>query len=298
MDRSLESGEFYAACEPPTIDYGTALTNAYAQFPVLPALPMNDAANEMADGCEPFEAVQIEHWKPIEPQYCKAIADHYQVGKRSIQKWFADLLKLAPWLTVNELRLDDDRYTPLAVELLGDRYFAGSTKKWAQRLQQRYANVLASEPWQAEAPAIRPEVLPRPDVPSEAGDRAGGLNLHIGSALNPLGIAGIVVPSNDAAYLSQIQQKLEQFATLQQNAIAQMHSEFKQAQALNAQFQQATSLSDQLMLQEYQLRGVQLGYAAVQLKHEAFKATVQSAEAGTLPVPGKPQAESAASPSA
>ena len=298
MDRSLESGEFYAACEPPTIDYGTALTDAYAQFPVLPALPMNDAANEMADGCEPFEAVQIEHWKPIEPQYCKAIADHYQVGKRSIQKWFADLLKLAPWLTVNELRLDDDRYTPLAVELLGDRYFAGSTKKWAQRLQQRYANVLASEPWQAETPAIRPEVLPRPDVPSDEGDRAGGLNLHIGSALNPLGIAGIVVPSNDAAYLSQIQQKLEQFATLQQNAIAQMHSEFTQTQALNAQFQQATSLSDQLMLQEYQLRGVQLGYTALQLKQEAFKATIQAAEAGTLPVPGKPQAESAASPSA
>jgi len=298
MDGSLTTGEFYAACEPPAIDYGTALNAAYAQFPVLPAPPANDAANEMADGCEPSEAVQMEHWQPTEPQYCKAIADHYQVGKRSIQKWFADLLKLAPWLTVNELRLDDDRYTPLAVDLLGDRYFAGSTKRWAQRLQERYAKALAFELWQAEAPAIRPEVLPRSAAPSEEGGSAGGLNLHIGSALNPLGIAGIVAPSDDAAYLSQIQQKLEQFATLQQNAIAQMHSEFKQAQALNAQFQQATSLSDQLMLQEYQLRGVQLGYTALHLKQEAFKATVQAAEAGTLPVPGKPQAESAASPSA
>ncbi|NJL20116.1 MAG: hypothetical protein HC895_03630 [Leptolyngbyaceae cyanobacterium SM1_3_5] len=175
MDRSLETGEFYAECEPPAIDYATALNRAYAQVPALPTKPANDAANDAADACEQTEAVQIEHWKPTEPQFCKAIADHYGVSKRSIQKWFADLLKLAPWLTVDELRLSDDRYTPLAVELLGDRYFAGSAKQWAQRLDQRFADRMAADA--NTAPAIQPDVLPAQesastDDPDQSGEPA------------------------------------------------------------------------------------------------------------------------------
>jgi hypothetical protein len=158
MDKSLEAGELQLACESSAINYAIALTDAYAQIPALPAKPTTVAANDVVDGCEPFAAAQIEHWRPIEPQYCKAIADHYQVGKRSIQKWFADLLKLAPWLAVDELRLNDDRYTPLAVELLGDRYFAGSAKKWAQRLAQRFSDRMAAAT--NTAPALQPEVLP------------------------------------------------------------------------------------------------------------------------------------------
>ncbi len=70
-----------------------------------------------------------------------------------------------------------------------------------------------------------------------------------------------------------------------------MQAQYQQAQSLNAQYQEATSLNDQLLLQEFQLKGVQLGYTALQLKQQAFKATIQAVEAGTLPVPGKPQAE-------
>jgi len=86
MDKSLEAGELQLACESSAINYAIALTDAYARIPALPAKPTTVAANDVVDGCEPFAAVQIEHWRPIEPQYCKAIADHYQVGKRSIQK--------------------------------------------------------------------------------------------------------------------------------------------------------------------------------------------------------------------
>lgn len=121
---------------------------------------LNDAAIEDLDGCEPTEEceqveaqltdvndlLKIEHWKPAEPQFCKDIAAHYQQSKRAIQKWFVDLREIAPWFDESELRLSDDRYTPLAVELLGDRYFAKSKKKWTQVLAERFDDRIAA--WQ------------------------------------------------------------------------------------------------------------------------------------------------------
>lgn len=174
MDKSLASGEFYAACEP-TIDYATALDRAYARPPELLAnVAANDATNANLDRCEPDtprltsidELLKIEHWKPAEAQYCKAIADHYQMGKRSIQKWFVELLKLvqdiAPGIAEADLRDNDDRYSPLAVELLGQRYFAGSSKKWAIVLAEQYGDRLQalqspSATAAPESPTIKPK---------------------------------------------------------------------------------------------------------------------------------------------
>jgi len=267
----------------------------------------NDVAIEILDGCEPTQErepvktllididdlLTIEHWKPAEPQFCKEIAAHYQQGKRTIQKWFVDLREIAYWLDESELRLSDDRYTPLAIELLGDRYFAGSKKKWEKVLSDRFVDRLAaaSTPASPEVPLSPTKVLPHNSEPTD--QRLSGLSLHFGSSLALPAIPGIVPIGNDTAYLTQTQQKLEQFEALQQQVIAQMQQQYDQAQTLNAQYQEATSLSDQLLLQEFQLRGVQLGYTALQLKQQAFKSTVQAAESGTLAVPGKPQPESA-----
>lgn len=120
-----------------------------------------------------------------------------------------------------------------------------------------------------------------------------GMVLHFGSDPNLPSIPGLVPIIGDAAYLSQMQQRLQAFEQLQQHAIAQLQAQYKDAQALNAQYHEAMSLSDQLLLQEFQLKGVQLGYAALQLKQQAFKSTIQSAESGTLASPGKPQTENA-----
>jgi hypothetical protein len=258
---------------------------------------VNDGAIENLNGyepnkeCEPLgtpltdinDPLTIEHWKPAEPQFCKDIAAHYQQGKRTIQKWFVDLKEIASCFDESQLRLSDDRYTPLAVELLGDRYFAGSKKKWEKILNERYEERFAHL---APEISISPtEVLPsQNEVSSQRPDRAA---LHIGSSLALPAIPVLISPGNDTAHLMQIQQKLEQFEQLQQEAIAQMQQQYDEAQALNAQYQEATSLSDQLLLQEFQLRGVQLGFAALQFKQQAFKATIQSAESGTPP--GKPQ---------
>lgn len=188
MDRSLDMAELQPACESPAIDYATALNRAYAQISPLPANTANDAANNISDGCEPDQTcltpvddlLAIEHWKPAEAQYCKAIADHYQVGKRSIQKWFVDLIKLvqdiAPSVTETDLR-QADRYSPLAVELLGHRYFAGSSKKWTIVLAEQYGDRLQAlpsvkpplTPATPEAPAIEPETVAEPEPePSSA----------------------------------------------------------------------------------------------------------------------------------
>lgn len=266
------------------------------------------ATNKNLDGCEqetPWltpvdELLKIKHWKPADPQYCKEIAAHYGQSKRNIQKWFVDLREIAPWFSEAELRLSDDRYTPLAVELLGHRYFAGSKKKWELILRELFADRVSPSQTRDSVPLSPTEVLPREDQrPGDGnGDRPGAMTLHAGSSFELPTIPGIVAPGDDAAYLTQIQQRMSQFEALQQEAIAQMHDQFQQAQALNAQYQEAISLSDELLLKEFQLKGVQLGYTALQLKQQAFKATVQAAEAGSLPVPGKPQGEKGQSQSA
>lgn len=276
----------------------------------------NVAPLKKQDGCDsvsPCELLElppsaddtfkIEHWQPAEPQFCKGIAAHYGQSKRTIQKWFVDLREIAPWFSESELRLEDDRYTPLAVDLLGERYFAGSKKKWAQTLLERFADQIKSWTAAQSHSALHPDVLPPQDAPTQTNgaDEAlwydRGMVLHFGSDLNPPSIPGLIPIAGDAAYLAQMQQRLQAFEQLQQQAIAQMQTQYEQAQALNAQYHEAMSLSDQLLLQEFQLKGVQLGYSALQVKQQAFKSTIQAAESGSLPLPGKSEVESVPSSS-
>lgn len=293
----LATAELFERVEPTTIQNSSYASSHEA--------PTNAATNENLDGCERTsphltpvdELLKIDHWKPAAPQFCKEIAAHYGQSKRNIQKWFVDLREIAPWFTEAELRLSDDRYTSLAVELLGYRYFAGSKKKWESVLREVFVDHV--EAWDAQsAPAICPEVLPREAQRPADDDRSTGMTLHIGSNLALPPISGVIAPGNDTAYLTQAQQRIQQFEVMQQQILAQIQQQQKEAEALNAQYQEATSLSDQLLLQEFQLKGVQLGYAALQLKQQAFKATVQAAEAGILTAPGKPQPEKGRSQSA
>ncbi|HEY9630825.1 MAG TPA: hypothetical protein V6C84_26310 [Coleofasciculaceae cyanobacterium] len=267
----------------------------------------NDAANENLGGCESGQPdladiddlLAIAIWQPAEPQYCRAICAHYGVKPRTVQKWFTKIVEACPWFTESELRLSDDRYTPLCIELMGDYRASGLiVRKWGMKMAERFADRAAVTTSASEPPALRPEVMPREDQQSTDGDRPLRFPLHLGSSLTLPSIASIISPGNDTAYLMQTQQRLQQFEALQQQVIAQMQQQHEQAQTLNAQYQEATSLSDQLLLQEFQLKGVQLGYTALQLKQQAFKATIQSVEAGTLAVPGKPQTGNEPLPSA
>ncbi|WP_346293786.1 hypothetical protein [Sphaerothrix gracilis] len=109
-----------------------------------------------------------------------------------------------------------------------------------------------------------------------------GLTLHISASLPLPSVSSPVPVGNDTTYLALQQQRLAAFETQQQQVISQMQQQYERSQQLNAQYREAMSVSDQLLLQEFQLRGVQLGYAALETKQAAFKSTVQAAEAGTL----------------
>ena len=215
------TAEVFERIDPATIDN---LSYAPSQEPAT-----HDGAIEILNGCEltqerePVKTLltdindllAIEHLKPAEPQFCKDIAAHYQQGKRTIQKWFVDLREIAYWLDEAELRLSDDRYTLLAIELLGDRYFAGSKKKWEKILTDRFADRLAAAntPDPSEILLSPTEVLPQTD--GSTNQHPSGMMLHLGSSLTLPTIPGIVTPGNDTAYLTQTQQKLEQFEAQQ-----------------------------------------------------------------------------------
>jgi hypothetical protein len=205
------------------------------------------------------------------------------VSRKSVQEWFQKVKEACPWFTEADLKLPDERYTPIAISLMGRYRLSGLPfKVWKAQIWDENPELVAA--FQAAQAAHSPQ-------PSLSDDRSGGLTLHPGANLALPAISEVMPTGDEAAYLAQMRQRLEQFEHLQQQVVTQMQEQFEQAQSLNAQYQEAMSLSDQLLLQEFQLKGVQLGYTALQLKQQAFKATIQAVEAGTLPLPGKYQSE-------
>jgi len=261
-------------------------------------LNLSEATHEV---CLKASRVTVELSPEVRAKSAREIAAEYNVSDKTVQIWFKTVMAAYLWIEPETLKTGKSaktRYTPLCQALISEyRAVAAelSEDDWIASVhaanpdKMPVANVTTAQP--VETQAIRPEVLPQ--TGEATGQRLSGLSLHLGSSLTLPAIPGIVPPGNDTAYLSQTQQKLEQFEALQQQVLTQMQQQYDQAQTLNAQYQEATSLSDQLLLQKFQLRGVQLGYTALQLKQQAFKSTVQAAESGTLAVPGKPQPESA-----
>jgi len=273
-------------------------SSATQHEPLLPppSNPLSKVLSEVAP--TPREGGTNSHppiWEPAEPQFTKAIAEYYGVSRKSVQEWFQKIKEACPWFSESDLKLADDRYTPMAIHLMGRYRTSGLPfKAWKAQIWEENAELVVAFQASQQSQASQQT---DPSA-TDNGDRPGGMVLHTGSSLALPAIPGIVSPGNDTAYLTQIQQRMQEFEALQQEAIAQMQEQFQQTQALNTQYQEAISLSDELLLKEFQLKGVQLGYTALQLKQQAFKATVQAAEAGSLPVPGKPQGEDAQSQSA
>jgi len=58
-------------------------------------------------------------WEPSEPQFTKAIAEYYGVSRKSVQEWFQKVKDACPWHSEADLKLPDDRYTPLTISLMG-----------------------------------------------------------------------------------------------------------------------------------------------------------------------------------
>jgi hypothetical protein len=231
------------------------------------------------------DALSLEPWLPTDPQFCKDIAAHYQQSKRTIQKWFVDLREIAPWFTESELRLHDDRYTPLAVKLLGDRYFAGSKKLWAEELATQYADRVAD--WNAtqSEPAIRPDVLP-PHNESSTGDRPAA-----SESLLPTGRTFLNALQEEEAELSAVEAR-------ELVLIGRMGEGLTRLTHASQQWQQASQLRRQRLLRETRLEAASL---AVELEEEfenTLRETQYHIQHGNVPMPGKPPSPTPRSPSA
>ncbi|MBD1842608.1 hypothetical protein H6F89_04115 [Cyanobacteria bacterium FACHB-63] len=261
-----------------------------------PLLPSSDPSCEFAPTAyEGSTNVQPPIWQPTDPQFTKAIAEYYGVSRKTVQEWFQKVKEACPWFSHGDLKLPDDRYTPLAVSLMGSYRTSGlSFKTWKARIWKENSDLAVRFQTPGPFPPSAQAGTATEGIPHHNGNATpcSGMVLHSGSnpAL-PL-IPSIVPAGNDTEYLTQMQQRLQAFEQLQQQAISQMQAQYQQAQALNFQYHEAMNLSDQLLLQEFQLKGVQLGYAALRLKQQAFKSAIQSAESGSFSMLGKPQSES------
>lgn len=84
-------------------------------------------------------------WRPSEPQFTKAIAEYYGVSRKSVQQWFQKVKDACPWFTEADLKLPDERYTPLCIELMGGYRTSGLPfEAWKAQLWEQNPDLVAA----------------------------------------------------------------------------------------------------------------------------------------------------------
>ncbi|MBD2024197.1 hypothetical protein [Leptolyngbya sp. FACHB-711] len=111
-------------------------------------------------------------WQPVEPQFTKAIAEYYGVSRKSVQQWFQKVKEACPWFSEIDLKLPDERYSPLCVELMGQYRTSGlpfeawKTQIWEQNPELVAAYQAAQIQNQPTDPSLASSITRRPsDVP-------------------------------------------------------------------------------------------------------------------------------------
>lgn len=262
----------------------------------------NDAANDFLGGdeqefleCEQPEPdltdvddlCAIEIWKPTEPQYCRAICAHYGVKSRTVQKWFTKIREACPWFSEAELRLSDDRYTPLCIELMGDYRASGLiARKWGEKMAERFADRIADS---SNPPAINPDVLPPEGEVNPEGDRLTSL-----PSLVPTGQNYLAAPGEEEAELHKLQ-------TDELQLMGEMHQGLSRLTQSSEQWNRANQLRRQRLLKQTRLEAASL---AIELEEEfenTLRETQYRLQRGNLstpePTPGKPPTQAQRSPS-
>lgn len=92
-------------------------------------------------------------WEPTEPQFTKAIAEYYGVSRKSVQEWFQKVKEACPWCNESDLKMPDDRYTPMTISLMGRYRTSGLPFKawkaqiWKENpaLSEQFLNVSKTE---------------------------------------------------------------------------------------------------------------------------------------------------------
>ena len=104
-------------------------------------------------------------WEPIKPQFTKAIADYYSVSRKTVQEWFQKIKEACPWFSEADLKLPDDRYTPVTISLMGRYRTSGLPfKAWKAQNWEENSELVAA--FQASQPSQQSNSAPN-------GDRSG-----------------------------------------------------------------------------------------------------------------------------
>lgn len=124
-------------------------------------------------------------WRPSEPQFTKAIAEYYGVSRKSVQQWFQKVKEACPWFREADLRLPDDRYTPLCIELMGDYRLSGlPLEAWKAKVWEQNPDLMtvyqASKPLTESVQATSTTAITlRPSETPIAVPQVESLNLSV-----------------------------------------------------------------------------------------------------------------------
>jgi|GEM_PF-1066069 len=122
-------------------------------FTLLPETilqPVSETLNEVAvpapaTSHEGSTTSQRPLWQPTEPQFTKSIAEYYGVSRKSVQEWFQKVKEACPWVADADLKLPDERYTPIAASLMGNYRTSGLPfKAWKAQIWEQNAALVAA----------------------------------------------------------------------------------------------------------------------------------------------------------
>lgn len=202
------------------------MTDPIAFSQELDLQPAQEALNEVAPtppatSYEGGAKAQPSPWRPTEPQFTKAIAESYGVSRKSVQQWFQKVKEACPWFTETDLKLPDERYTPLCIELMGSYRTSGLPfEAWKAQLWEQNPNLVAV--YQASQQQSQP---PEPPVTAAITLRASDIPLPV-QDIQPLQLTVVDSTQQLAAAITSLNTTLQQFvsndqileAALKQNA--------------------------------------------------------------------------------
>lgn len=125
-------------------------TTPIAPLPQPHLLPTSETLSEVAPtspttSCEGGANTLPPLWRPTEPQFTKAIAQYYGVSRKSVQQWYQKVKEACPWFAEVDLKLPDERYTPLCIELMGSYRTAGLPfDAWKAQLWEQNPDLVAA----------------------------------------------------------------------------------------------------------------------------------------------------------
>ena len=156
-------------------------------------------------------------WQPTEPQFTKAIAEHYGVSRKSVQQWFQKVKEACPWFTETDLKLPDERYTPLFIELMGHYRTSGlpfdawKTQIWEQN-PELVATYQSTQPVQSPAESTIKPPAPASNPGSAITVRASETPLAV-DPLQPLHLTVIDSTQRLTEAISSLNNTLQQFVS-------------------------------------------------------------------------------------